>query len=345
MIEPLVAALGWDLLDIGEVEREFRVYDGTFLDYALRVDGVPKLFLEAKALNKSLSDRAFIAQTVNYANNEGVVWCVLSNGLVYRVYKSNEPVGMERKLLFEVDLREAGEDGRRADVLRSLRMLSRDAVGAGALDEWGESVFTDVRVRSALATLGADPSPDFLRGVVAAVDGPPIEPDRLRSSLARILGQHLAVSGSEPLVGVAPTPTPEKASKPEVSGASRRAGATYSVEHHTGKKPSAIVDLFQQVDAFATTLGPDVQRRPTKLYIGYMVGKRSFFTLELQQSKILVYLSIPPADAHPWHDSEMRDVAGIGHFGMGDTEFVLRSPDQIDRLEALLKQSYLRNRR
>lgn len=85
LIDPVLAGLGWNLRDIREVVREFRVYDGTLLDYALRLDGKPRLFVEAKAMNKSLEDKAFIAQTVNYANNEGVVWCVLTNGLVYRV--------------------------------------------------------------------------------------------------------------------------------------------------------------------------------------------------------------------------------------------------------------------
>jgi hypothetical protein len=172
-----------------------------------------------------------------------VVWCVLTNGLVYRVYKSNEPVGMERKLLFEVDLREATEDGRRADVVRSLRMLSRDAVGAGELDAWGEAVFTDVRVRAALAKLGADPSPDFLSAVTEALEGPSIESDRLRGSLGRILGQHLAASGSVPLVGVVPTPKPKSTTGRGAVGTPRPPGrVTYSLEHHTAKKPSAIVD-------------------------------------------------------------------------------------------------------
>jgi predicted type IV restriction endonuclease len=137
LIDPVLAALGWNLLDINEVEREFRVYDGTFLDYALRLGGKPRLFVEAKAMNKSLADKAFIAQTVNYANNEGVLWCVLTNGLVYQVYKSNEPVDMERKLLFEVDVREAADDAQRPDVVRSLQKFSKDAVEAGELDTWG----------------------------------------------------------------------------------------------------------------------------------------------------------------------------------------------------------------
>lgn len=49
-------------------------------------------------MTKKLDDKQFVAQTVNYANNDGVVWCVLTNGLTYRVYKTNEPVAMDQKL-------------------------------------------------------------------------------------------------------------------------------------------------------------------------------------------------------------------------------------------------------
>ena len=38
-IEPVLSALGWHLDDFSEVDREYKVYDGTFLDYALRTDG------------------------------------------------------------------------------------------------------------------------------------------------------------------------------------------------------------------------------------------------------------------------------------------------------------------
>lgn len=138
LIDPLLRTLGWNVDDWKEVDREFKVYDGTFLDYALRIDAKPKLFLEAKAIGKSLADKSFIAQTVNYANNEGVVWCVLTNGLVYQIYKSNEPVPMERKLLLEVDLREAVNDGARTQVANSLKVLTRLSVEAGELDAWGE---------------------------------------------------------------------------------------------------------------------------------------------------------------------------------------------------------------
>ena len=149
MIEPVLAALGWNLNDFGEVDREHKVFDGTFLDYALKIDGTSKLFVEAKGIGKSLADKQFIAQTVNYANNEGVVWCVLTNGLVYRVYKSNEPVSMDRKLLFEVDLPAAVKDGELDQAIESLEGLWCSVVEVGQLDTWSDSIHGHSRTHCA----------------------------------------------------------------------------------------------------------------------------------------------------------------------------------------------------
>ncbi len=340
LIEPLLGALGWNLNDFNEVDRELKVYDGTYLDYALRVDGKPKLFIEAKALGKSLADKQFIAQTVNYANNEGVVWCVLTNGITYHIYKSNEPVPMERKLLFELDLNDE-DKGQLAD---SLQILSKLSIADGRLDTWGESVFVDMRTRSALGILGKDPNGPFVNAVSAAVEGPKIEPARLRASLARVLGS-LAGDKLGAVVGTPPTQLSpiHTINKPIVPGYVTK--AAYTVQQHTANMPSAIVDLFQQVDGYALSLGDDVERRPVKQYVGYFAGKRSFFTLELKKVKIYAYISITPSEAQPWDKTDMRDATKIGHYGMGDTEFVLRSSVQIARLKAFIHQSYLRNRK
>src|ERR1700742_1669725 len=85
LVDPLLASLGWDIFDVTAVDREYGIYDGTVLDYALLVDGKPRVFVEAKALGKPLGDPKFVSQTVNYANTEGVTWCVLTDGLRYRV--------------------------------------------------------------------------------------------------------------------------------------------------------------------------------------------------------------------------------------------------------------------
>jgi hypothetical protein len=73
LIEPVLAALGWDPSDLSAVHRQFKVFDGTRLDYALMLDAKPALFVEVKGVGHSLDNPQFIAQTVNYANNEGVL--------------------------------------------------------------------------------------------------------------------------------------------------------------------------------------------------------------------------------------------------------------------------------
>ncbi|MCE0488273.1 hypothetical protein [Ornithinimicrobium sediminis] len=93
LIEPVLRGLGWDTDDLDAVQREVKVFEGTYLDYALIVAGGTSLYVEAKGLKENLNDKKFIAQTVNYANNDGVVWCVLTNGLQYRVFKTNGACG------------------------------------------------------------------------------------------------------------------------------------------------------------------------------------------------------------------------------------------------------------
>ena len=48
LIEPMLSALGWDMYDLEAAAREYRVYDGTFLDYALLVSKRPALFCAAE---------------------------------------------------------------------------------------------------------------------------------------------------------------------------------------------------------------------------------------------------------------------------------------------------------
>jgi predicted transport protein/predicted type IV restriction endonuclease len=326
LIEPMLSALGWDTTDVDQVEREYRVYDKTALDYALKSDGELRLFVEAKAVGRPLEDKAFISQTVNYANNEGVVWCVLTNGLAYRVYKTNEPVAMEDKLLFEVDITE----GSTSEVGQAVQLISRDALANGVLDEWGERVFTDNRVREALSTLAAKPPAELIEVLTKAIGKPEVSAERLQESLRRIIDVGETVG---PKVA-----GPETTKKPPEKPPGR--GKPFPLDHHVGGKPAAMVDLFEQVDEFARSLGADVTRRIRKFYIGYFGGKRSFVTVEIQRKRLILYLSVPPTTASPWNNEVMRDVREIGHYGMGDTEYSLHAPGQLDEAKALIKAAY-----
>jgi predicted transport protein len=330
VIEPLLSALGWDPLDIDSVDREVRVYDGTFLDYALKLSGTPRIYVESKGLSESLDDKKFMAQTINYANNDGVLWCVLTNGVRWSVYKTNEPVAMDRKLLLEIDLAE--ETDSTSEKAKLLSLVSREAVEAGELDKFGERVFTDARIRAALESLAIDAPETLVQAIGSRLEGPDVQADAIRRSLARILDFKLP-----PQTGDASHP---KGPKTAVGPPAPPKGQEYKLEHHLGGKSALIRELFEELDKFAFTLGPDVSRRVRKQYVGYFRGKRSFFTAETQKQRIIVYSSLDPKTWQPWNAEAMRDTKDIGHFGMGDLEYSLRASDQLDEFRILAKAAY-----
>ncbi len=331
VIEPLLSALGWDPLDIDVVDREVKVFDGTFLDYALKLSGVPRVYVEAKSLGESLDDKRFMAQAINYANNDGVLWCVLTNGIRWSVYKTNEPVAMDRKLLLEVDL--ADENDSMSEKAKLLGLIGREAVETGGLDAFGERVFTDARVRAALESVALEVPTTLIEAIESRLQGPEVQPSAIRRSLARILDFKLPHPNND-------SPQSAKPSKSGVGPPTPPRGQEYDLDHHLEGKSALIRELFEELDKFAFTLGPDVSRRVRKQYIGYFRGKRSFFTAEMQKQRIIIYLSLDPTSWQPWNPEAMRNTTNIGHFGMGDLEYSLRTADQLDEMRSIVAAAY-----
>jgi len=96
-IEPLFEALGWDVRNTendDEVVREEKISKGR-VDYSFRINGIPKFFLEAKALKEDLDNIKFVEHAINYAWHKGCTWAVLTDSkdeLAYwRKLKEREP--------------------------------------------------------------------------------------------------------------------------------------------------------------------------------------------------------------------------------------------------------------
>jgi hypothetical protein len=194
LIEPVLSALGWDLYSVNSVTSEYPVYSGIFLDYALLVNSKAVLFCEAKPSGKRLEDPKWVSQTVNYANNEGVIWCVLTDGIRWRVFKANEALPMERKLAFEVYLTDLRTDVKRDHTLRLFQCLTPGAVADGELTRLGNQVFIDGRVREAL--IGSLEQPDkklvdLLRGRIG--DSAPLSPADIKAALTRVAAHAITV--------------------------------------------------------------------------------------------------------------------------------------------------------
>lgn len=77
-ILPLFRALGWNVENSSEVTAEETISKGR-VDYGFRISGIPKFFLEAKALKEDLDNPKFAEQAINYAWHKGCIWAVLTD--------------------------------------------------------------------------------------------------------------------------------------------------------------------------------------------------------------------------------------------------------------------------
>lgn len=84
-----------------EITAEYSI-KGTFCDLATKIDGTVQSLIEVKAVGIALKD-SHVKQAVDYAANQGVDWVVLTNGIVWRVYKVHFAKPIEQELVVEFD--------------------------------------------------------------------------------------------------------------------------------------------------------------------------------------------------------------------------------------------------
>jgi predicted type IV restriction endonuclease len=78
-----------------EVTSEHAI-KGTYCDLAIKFDNTLQTLIEVKAIGLELKD-SHVKQAVDYAANQGVTWVVLTNGIIWRIYKVTfeKPIGQE----------------------------------------------------------------------------------------------------------------------------------------------------------------------------------------------------------------------------------------------------------
>src|SRR5829696_1765472 len=181
LIDPLLAALGWDVEDIDEVSREYRrKSQDNPVDYALFMLRSPRLFVEAKGLEKDLSDRKWISQVLGYATVVGVEWCVLTNGDEYRLYNAHAPVNVEQKLFRVVRISDSDQE---EYILETLELLSKEKMGDNLLNVLWKAHFIDRHVSRALGELLQNDDASLIRLIRKRT--PELAPSEIRESLKR----------------------------------------------------------------------------------------------------------------------------------------------------------------
>lgn len=331
-IDPLLAALGWDVRDPDEVELEHPTVDGKSVDYAMKVNRKVVLHVEAKQLGDPLDDVKSITQVVGYAANDGIEWCVLTNGVRYKVYKASEKASAPEKLLFEVSIDPNDSDGLTVQELaKQFSRLSRDSLAAGRLDQLGAEIFTTSKVRKALDRLFTEGSPSLIRLIRKTMGDASVTPSKISQALRRIWDASTVTPA--PVIGeTAPSPWQGKRTQPP--------SAQYSESHHTDGKPNEVVELYRGLDRFCQDLAPGRVTRVYKAkYISWALDKAIFCCAHLQQGRLRVWVKTDPKALDP-SASFARDVSKIGHWGVGDVELAVNSLDRLQDAEPLIQKSF-----
>lgn len=181
LIEPVLEALGWDVRDPDEVFREFKAKSvDSPVDYALTILRKPRLFVEAKGLGETLTNRKWVSQVLSYATIAGVEWCVLSDGDEYRFYNANAPLDAEEKLFWRVKLTEGDE----AEMLKTLTLISRSNMEENLLDVLWNAHYVDRRVKHTLQELFSTPDKSLIR--LIRHREPKLTPKEIVESLRRL---------------------------------------------------------------------------------------------------------------------------------------------------------------
>ena len=179
LIVPLLRALDWEVEDFRQVHLEYRPRPADNpVDYALFLNGQPRMFVEAKALGQNLADRKWAGQIMGYAGVAGVRWVVLTNGDEYHLYNAHASVPVEEKLFRKVRVSDPATNPE-----ETLGLLSKESVAE--LEALWQEDFVDRQVQVAIVGL-FEPEPDA--GLVRLLrrELPALKPAEIRAAVMRV---------------------------------------------------------------------------------------------------------------------------------------------------------------
>ncbi len=111
---------------------------------------------------------------------------------------------------------------------------------------------------------------------------------------------------------------------------------TYTLETHFAGKPASVVDLFTRLEERVLQLAQSLRRVQRKQYIAYQTGKCTICSVIPQRKRLRLVLPLDPQDVqHPL----VRNVSGIGHWGIGNFEVSYDSADQLDEIMGWITQA------
>jgi predicted type IV restriction endonuclease len=125
VILPLLTDLGWNQINIDEVQPEYSV-SGKRVDYSLRINSLNKVFIEVKKIGIELENHQ--EQLLNYSFQQGVKLAILTNGVTWWFYLPLNEGSWEQRKFYTIDVFQQDSDDM---VSKFIDFLSRDNINSG----------------------------------------------------------------------------------------------------------------------------------------------------------------------------------------------------------------------
>ena len=215
IVLPIFRRLGWDPDNDHEVHPQYPVADG-WVDYALLIGNVPKVFIEVKKGGESLERHQ--EQLLNYSFKQGVKLAVLTNGATWWFYLPLQEGSWEQRKFHaaEFDKQNTAEI---AQIFANL--LSKENVSSGKAIENAEDLYKRHQIAEALPKAWEQLVNNKIPNLLAAQTQELCGHKPSRNEVEQFLSAHLQPIPTTPhptaRAPVAP-PEPDPSSKSKPSG-------------------------------------------------------------------------------------------------------------------------------
>jgi len=122
--------LGFDKYNDITTEHEIH---GTYCDIALKIETKLTLLIEVKAIGITLK-KEHVRQAVDYAAHQGLQWVVLTNGIIWKIFKVTLANSVQQILVGEINLLEAKSKSQ--EDIEKIFVLTKEAISKCSLDEF-----------------------------------------------------------------------------------------------------------------------------------------------------------------------------------------------------------------
>ncbi|WP_369855720.1 DUF5655 domain-containing protein [Candidatus Thalassolituus haligoni] len=115
-----------------------------------------------------------------------------------------------------------------------------------------------------------------------------------------------------------------------------------SQQERLAEAPPELLELYNNLCDYIESLGDEVQRKELKLYTAFKRIRNfaSVLVLSGRDPRLQLYLKLPGEMAEEKDDKWMRNMSKTGHWGTGDLEVNVRTPEELEEAKQLVAKAY-----